>query len=80
VIEASIDLYGSDDTGLKPKFNSENMTAIQIKGVCEALLREWLGEKGYTAELAQDLIDISTLKTPGQYGEIAKDINDQLDF
>ncbi|NUN66701.1 AAA family ATPase (plasmid) [Pseudanabaena biceps] len=80
VIETSIDLYGADESGLKPKFNSENMTAEQIKAVCEALMREWLGFKGYTAELAQNLIDISTSRHPGQYAEIAKDITNQLEF
>lgn len=67
VIEASIDLYGSDATGQKPKFSSENMTALQIKEVCEALMREWLGVKGYAVELAQNLIDISSSRHPGQY-------------
>ena len=80
VIETSIDLYGADESGTKPKFNSENMTAEQIKAVCEALMREWLGLKGYTAELAQNLIDISTSRYPGQYAEIAKDIASQLEF
>jgi energy-coupling factor transporter ATP-binding protein EcfA2 len=80
VIEASIDLYGSDPSGTKPKFTSENMTAEQIKAVCEALIREWLGAKGYASELAQNLIDISSLRYPGQYTEIAKDIVSQLDF
>jgi hypothetical protein len=80
VIETSIDLYGADESGLKPKFNSENMTAEQIKAVCEALMREWLGFKGYTSELAQNLIDISTSRHPGQYAEIAKDITNQLEF
>ncbi|MFN5754478.1 MAG: ATP-binding protein [Pseudanabaena sp.] len=80
VIEASIDLYGADESGTKPKFNSENMTAEQIKTVCEALMREWLGLKGYTSELAQNLIDISTSRYPGQYAEIAKDIANQLEF
>jgi len=80
VIECSIELYGADPSGLKPKFSSENMTAIQIKAVCEALLREWLGNQGYTAELAQDLIDISSSRHQGQYGEIAKDIEGQLNF
>ena len=80
VIETSIDLYGADESGLKPKFNSENMTAEQIKAVCEALMREWLGLKGYTSELAQNLIDISTSRHPGQYAEIAKDIANQLEF
>jgi hypothetical protein len=60
VIEASIDLYGADATGQKPKFSSENMTAVQIKEVCEALMLEWLGVKGYSVELAQNLIDISS--------------------
>jgi hypothetical protein len=80
VIEASIDLYGADESGTKPKFNSENMTAEQIKAVCEALMREWLGLKGYTTELAQNLIDISTSRYPSQYAEIAKDIANQLEF
>ena len=80
VIEASIDLYGADESGTKPKFNSENMTAEQIKAVCEALMREWLGLKGYTTELAQNLIDISTSRHPGQYAAIAKDIANQLEF
>jgi hypothetical protein len=80
VIETSIDLYGADESGTKPKFNSENMTAKQIKEVCEALMKEWLGLKGYTAELAQNLIDISTSRYPGQYAEIAKDIISQLEF
>jgi DNA polymerase III delta prime subunit len=80
VIETSIDLYGADESGTKPKFNSENMTAKQIKAVCEALMKEWLGLKGYTAELAQNLIDISTSRYPGQYAEIAKDIISQLEF
>ncbi|BBC26593.1 AAA family ATPase [Pseudanabaena sp. ABRG5-3] len=80
VIETSIDLYGADESGKKPKFNSENMTAKQIKDVCEALMKEWLGLKGYTAELAQNLIDISTSRYPGQYAEIAKDILSQLEF
>ncbi len=80
VIETSIDLYGADESGTKPKFNSENMTAKQIKAVCEALMKEWLGLKGYTAELAQNLIDISTSRYPGQYAEIAKDIANQLEF
>jgi DNA polymerase III delta prime subunit len=80
VIETSIDLYGADESGTKPKFNSENMTAEQIKTVCEALMREWLGLKGYTAELAQNLIDISTSRYPGQYAVIAKDIASQLEF
>lgn len=80
VIEASIDLYGSDATGQKPKFSSENMTALQIKEVCEALMREWLGVKGYVVELAQNLIDISSSRYPGQYSLIATDINSQLEF
>jgi hypothetical protein len=80
VIEASIDLYGADTSGTKPKFTSENMKAEQIKEVCEALMREWLGAKGYPAELAQNLIDISSLRYPGQYAEIAKDVVNQLDF
>jgi hypothetical protein len=80
VIEASIDLYGADATGLKPKFNSENMTALQIKEVCEALMLEWLGVKGYVVELAQNLIDISSSRHPGQYSLIASDINTQLEF
>ena len=80
MIETSIDLYGADESGTKPKFNSENMTAEQIKAVCEALMREWLGLKGYTSELAQNLIDISTSRHPGQYAEIAKDITNQLEF
>jgi DNA polymerase III delta prime subunit len=80
VIEASIDLYGSDATGQKPKFSSENMTALQIKEVCEALMREWLGVKGYAVELAQNLIDISSSRHPGQYSLIASDINTQLEF
>jgi len=80
VIEASIDLYGADATGQKPKFNSENMTALQIKEVCEALMREWLGVKGYAVELAQNLIDISSSRHPGQYSLIASDINTQLEF
>lgn len=80
VIETSIDLYGADESGLKPKFNSENMTAEQIKAVCEALMKEWLGLKGYTSELAQNLIEISTSRHPGQYAEIAKDIASQLEF
>jgi DNA polymerase III delta prime subunit len=80
VIEASIDLYGADATGLKPKFNSENMTALQIKEVCEALMREWLGVKGYVVDLAQNLIDISSSRYPGQYSLIATDINSQLEF
>jgi hypothetical protein len=80
VIETSIDLYGADASGTKPKFNSENMTAEQIKAVCEALMREWLGLKGYTTELAQNLIDISTSRYPGQYAAIAKDIASQLEF
>jgi len=80
VIEASIDLYGADESGTKPKFNSENMTAEQIKAVCESLMREWLGLKGYTSELAQNLIDISTSRYPGQYAAIAKDIANQLEF
>ncbi|ELS31877.1 MULTISPECIES: ATP-binding protein [Pseudanabaena] len=80
VIEASIDLYGADESGTKPKFNSENMTAEQIKAVCEALMKEWLGLKGYTSELAQNLIEISTSRHPGQYAEIAKDIASQLEF
>ena len=80
VIEASIDLYGADATGQKPKFSSENMTAVQIKEVCEALMREWLGVKGYTVELAQNLIDISSSRHPGQYSLIASDINTQLEF
>lgn len=80
VIEASIDLYGADESGIKPKFNSENMTAEQIKAVCEALMREWLGLKGYTTELAQNLIDISTSRYPSQYAAIAKDIANQLEF
>ena len=80
VIEASIDLYGADATGLKPKFSSENMTAVQIKEVCEALMREWLGVKGYAVELAQNLIDISSSRHPGQYSLIASDINTQLEF
>ena len=78
VIEASIDLYGADATGLKPKFSSENMTAVQIKEVCEALMLEWLGVKGYVVELAQNLIDISSSRYPGQYSLIATDINSQL--
>jgi DNA polymerase III delta prime subunit len=80
VIEASIDLYGADATGLKPKFSSENMTAVQIKEVCEALMLEWLGVKGYAVELAQNLIDISSSRHPGQYSLIASDINTQLEF
>ena len=80
VIEASIDLYGADATGLKPKFSSENMTAVQIKEVCEALMLEWLGVKGYVVELAQNLIDISSSRYPGQYSLIATDINSQLEF
>ena len=80
VIEASIDLYGADATGQKPKFSSENMTASQIKEVCEALMREWLGVKGYAVELAQNLIDISSSRHPGQYSLIASDINTQLEF
>jgi LysM repeat protein len=80
VIEASIDLYGADATGLKPKFSSENMTAVQIKEVCEALMLEWLGVKGYAVELAQNLIDISSSRHPGQYSLIATDINTQLEF
>ena len=80
VIETSIDLYGADESGLKPKFNSENMTAEQIKAVCEALMLEWLGLKGYPVELAQNLIDISTSRHPGQYAAIAKDIANQLEF
>ena len=80
VIEASIDLYGADTTGQKPKFSSENMTAVQIKEVCEALMREWLGVKGYAVELAQNLIDISSSRHPGQYSLIASDINTQLEF
>jgi|GEM_PF-752312 len=80
VIEASIDLYGADATGQKPKFSSENMTALQIKEVCEALMREWLGVKGYAVELAQNLIDISSSRHPGQYSLIASDINTQLEF
>ena len=80
VIEASIDLYGADATGQKPKFSSENMTAVQIKEVCEALMREWLGVKGYAVELAQNLIDISSSRHPGQYSLIASDINTQLEF
>jgi hypothetical protein len=80
VIEASIDLYGADATGLKPKFSSENMTAVQIKEVCEALMLEWLGVKGYVVELAQNLIDISSSRHPGQYSLIASDINTQLEF
>ena len=80
VIEASIDLYGADATGQKPKFSSENMTASQIKEVCEALMREWLGVKGYVVELAQNLIDISSSRHPGQYSLIASDINTQLEF
>ncbi|WP_103670728.1 AAA family ATPase [Pseudanabaena sp. BC1403] len=80
VIETSIDLYGADESGTKPKFNSENMTAEQIKTVCEALMLEWLGLKGYPVELAQNLIDISTSRHPGQYAAIAKDIANQLEF
>jgi hypothetical protein len=80
VIEASIDLYGADATGQKPKFSSENMTAVQIKEVCEALMLEWLGVKGYSVELAQNLIDISSSRHPGQYSLIASDINTQLEF
>ncbi|BBC26797.1 MULTISPECIES: AAA family ATPase [unclassified Pseudanabaena] len=80
VIETSIDLYGADPSGTKPKFNSENMTADQIKDVCEALMKEWLGLKGYTSELAQNLIEISTSRYPSQYAEIAKDIASQLEF
>lgn len=80
VIEASIDLYGADATGQKPKFSSENMTALQIKEVCEALMCEWLGVKGYAVELAQNLIDISSSRHPGQYSLIASDINTQLEF
>jgi len=80
VIEASIDLYGADATGQKPKFSSENMTASQINEVCEALMREWLGVKGYAVELAQNLIDISSSRHPGQYSLIASDINTQLEF
>ncbi|OYQ61660.1 hypothetical protein B9G53_26185 [Pseudanabaena sp. SR411] len=80
VIEASIDLYGSDATGQKPKFSSENMTALQIKEVCEALMREWLSVKGYAVELAQNLIEISSSRHPGQYSLIASDINTQLEF
>ena len=80
VIETSIDLYGADESGTKPKFNSENMTAEQIKAVCEALMLEWLGLKGYPVELAQNLIDISTSRHPGQYAAIAKDIANQLEF
>ncbi|MFM7887136.1 MAG: AAA family ATPase [Pseudanabaena sp.] len=80
VIETSIDLYGADASGTKPKFNSENMTAAQIKDVCEALIKEWLGQKGYNAELIQSLLETSSSIYPGQYAEIAKDIANQVDF
>jgi hypothetical protein len=80
VIEASIELYGANESGIKPQFTSENMTAVQIKAVCEALMREWLGAKGYPVELAQNLIDISSLRHPSQYADIAKDIDNQIDI
>jgi DNA polymerase III delta prime subunit len=80
VSEASIELFGADDSGLKPKFSSENMTAAQIKSVCEALIREWLGGKGYTPELGQHLIDTASSKYPGQYAAIARDIANQIDL
>ena len=80
VIEISIELYGADESGVRPQFTSENMTAVQIKAVCEALMREWLGAKGYPVELAQNLIDISSLRHPGQYADIAKDIDNQIDI
>ena len=80
VIEASIELYGANESGIKPQFTSENMTAVQIKAVCEALMREWLGAKGYQVELAQNLIDISSSRHPSQYADIAKDIANQIDI
>ena len=80
VIETSIELYGADERGVRPQFTSENMTAVQIKAVCEALMREWLGAKGYPVELAQNLIDISSLRHPSQYADIAKDIDNQIDI
>ncbi|MDX2256537.1 MAG: ATP-binding protein [Pseudanabaenaceae cyanobacterium bins.39] len=80
VIETSIELYGADASGTKPKFNSENMTATQIKDVCEALIRDWLGQKGFNAELVQSLLETSTTTYPGQYAEIAKDIANQVEF
>jgi len=80
VIETSIDLYGADESGKKPKFNSENMTAEQIKEVCKALMKEWLGLKGFNAELVQSLIETSSSRYPSQYAEIAKDIISQLEF
>ena len=80
VIETSIELYGADASGTKPKFNSENMTAAQIKDVCEALIRDWLGQKGFNIELVQSLLETSTTTYPGQYAEIAKDIINQVEF
>jgi hypothetical protein len=38
--------------------SSENMTSLQIKKVCEALMGKWLDVKGYAVELAQNLSDL----------------------
>lgn len=38
--------------------SSENMTSLQIKKVCEALMGKWLGVKGYAVKLAQNLSDL----------------------